>query len=282
MNFGVTVSIVLYKPNISILRESLESLLASVAYQISKNDSKTRFQIDVLDNSPSFSQEVQSFLNDYSKAREFKKQVAFRYIHLPENPGYGAANNRSLLESKTKYHLVLNPDIKMIPQTLYICARYLEEHSSCDAVVPSVWDWDSDGKDVATMQFLVKSYPTVFVLFLRSFAPKFLKSFFQKYLDAYDLKERDWSRAQESVPLVSGCFIFAKTESLRKIGGFDESFFLYFEDFDLSMRLKRKDYLPKVKIFHKGGNSSKKGFLHIRLFVTSAFRFFMKFGWKLI
>lgn len=84
------------------------------------------------------------------------------------------------------------------------------------------------------------------------------------------------------MPLVSGCFIFARTKSLKQIGGFDERFFLYFEDFDLSMRLKRKDYFPEIQIYHKGGNSSKKGFLHVRLFVISAIRFFMKFGWKLI
>nr|OBZ97950.1 hypothetical protein A9P81_4004 [Leptospira interrogans serovar Copenhageni/Icterohaemorrhagiae] len=124
------------------------------------------------------------------------------------------------------------------------------------------------------MQFLVKSYPTVFVLFLRSFAPDILKKVFRKYLDQYDLRDKDWNQIQEDVSLISGCFIFARTKSLKQIRGFDERFFLYFEDFDLSMRLKRKDYFPKIQIYHKGGNSSKKGFLHVRLFVISAIRFF--------
>ncbi|MDI7157793.1 glycosyltransferase [Leptospira santarosai] len=282
MDFGITVSIVLYKPNVFIFKESFSSLLSSVAYQIAHTSKTIRYKIEVLDNSPEYGEEIKTIVDDFAKELSFKNRVEFRYVHFPENPGYGAANNRSILKSNAEFHLVLNPDIKMIPETLELCVRYLSERPDCDAVVPSVWDWENGRNGEHTMQFLVKSYPTVFVLFLRSFAPSVFKKLFRKYLDRYDLKEKDWEQAQEFVPLVSGCFIFARTESLRKIGGFDERFFLYFEDFDLSMRLSRKDYFPKIRIFHKGGNSSRKGFLHIRLFVVSACRFFMKFGWKLI
>ncbi|AVQ12208.1 Glycosyltransferase, group 2 family protein [Leptospira santarosai] len=282
MDFGITVSIVLYKPNVFIFKESFSSLLSSVAYQIAHTSKPIRYKIEVLDNSPEYGEEIKMIVDDFAKELSFKNRVEFRYAHFPENPGYGAANNRSILKSNAEFHLVLNPDIKMIPETLELCVRYLSERPDCDAVVPSVWDWENGRNGEHTMQFLVKSYPTVFVLFLRSFAPSVFKKLFRKYLDRYDLKEKDWEQAQEFVPLVSGCFIFARTESLRKIGGFDERFFLYFEDFDLSMRLSRKDYFPKIRIFHKGGNSSRKGFLHIRLFVVSACRFFMKFGWKLI
>ncbi|EKR65341.1 glycosyltransferase, group 2 family protein [Leptospira weilii str. 2006001853] len=282
MDFGITVSIVLYKPNLSIFKESFSSLLNSVTYQISHTSKTIRYKIDVLDNSPLWGEEVKAILDGFAKEPLLRNRVEFRYVHFPENPGYGVANNRSILKSDTKFHLVLNPDIKMIPETLTLCVRYLSEHPECDAVVPSVWDWENDQNGERKMQFLIKSYPTVFVLFLRSFAPSIFRKLFRKYLDRYDLKEKDWERVQEFVPLISGCFIFARTESLRRIGGFDERFFLYFEDFDLSMRLSRKDYFPKVQIFHKGGNSSKKGFLHIRLFIVSACRFFMKFGWKFI
>ncbi|MBM9577267.1 glycosyltransferase family 2 protein [Leptospira sp. 201903070] len=280
---GLTVSIVIYKPNLDVLRESLDTLLESFFFQTSKGSERLEFHLDLIDNSP---QRVEGAVNILellrSKAELQKTKLNCRYLHFPENPGYGAANNRSILESKTKFHLVLNPDIKMIPETIELCVRYLNENPGCDAVVPAVLDWESFRKapNFKELQFLVKSYPTVFVLFLRSFAPGFLRRIFSDSLDSYDLKEKDWSLTQRSVPLVSGCFIFAKTDSLQKINGFDESFFLYFEDFDLSMRLNRKDYFPDVRIYHKGGNSSKKGFLHIRLFVTSAFRFFQKFGWK--
>lgn len=257
--------------------------MSSLLYQSKEESDRFDFFIDLIDNSPTYGENASEILEELKSNQKLKKtKIHFRYLHFPENLGYGAANNRSILESKTKFHLILNPDIKMIPQTIELCIRYLKENPNCDAVVPAVLNWESFGKEVDfdDLQFLVKSYPTVFVLFLRAFAPNFIRKFFHKRLDSYDLREKDWQLTQKSVPLVSGCFIFAKTESLRKIGGFDESFFLYFEDFDLSMRLNRKDYFPEIKIYHKGGNSSKKGFLHIRLFVTSAFRFFNKFGWK--
>ncbi|MCL8309092.1 glycosyltransferase [Leptospira interrogans] len=282
MEFGITVSIVLYKPNVSILKESLLSLLNSITYQISNASKSILYKIEILDNTPQYGEEVKNIVNDLEKKFSSKNRVKFEYFHFPENLGYGVANNRSILKSNMEFHLVLNPDIKMIPETLDLCVRYLEEHPGCNAVVPSVWDWESDSNKKRNMQFLVKSYPTVFVLFLRSFAPDILKKVFRKYLDQYDLRDKDWNQIQEDVSLISGCFIFARTKSLKQIRGFDERFFLYFEDFDLSMRLKRKDYFPKIQIYHKGGNSSKKGFLHVRLFVISAIRFFMKFGWKLI
>ncbi|TGM56541.1 glycosyltransferase [Leptospira adleri] len=280
---GLTVSIVIYKPNLGVLKESLDSLLSSLLYQSKEESDRFDFFIDLIDNSPTYGENASKILEELKSNQELKRtKIHFRYLHFPENLGYGAANNRSILESKTKFHLILNPDIKMIPETIELCVRYLKENPNCDVVVPAVLNWESFGKEIDfdDLQFLVKSYPSVFVLFLRAFAPNFIRKFFQKRLDSYDLREKDWQLTQKSVPLVSGCFIFAKTESLRKIGGFDESFFLYFEDFDLSMRLNRKDYFPEIKIYHKGGNSSKKGFLHIRLFVTSAFRFFNKFGWK--
>ncbi|RHX90837.1 glycosyltransferase [Leptospira stimsonii] len=280
---GLTVSLVIYKPNLDILKVSLDSLLQSILYQSKEGSERLEFCVDLIDNSPLYGKEEAEYLKSLGERQELKKtKIQFRYHHFPENLGYGAANNRSILNSKTRFHLVLNPDIKMIPETIELCVRYLKENPSCDAVVPAVFDWESFGREAGfdTMQFLVKSYPTVFVLFLRAFAPAFLRRIFQKKLNSYDLREKDWNLTQRSVPLMSGCFIFAKTESLQRIGGFDESFFLYFEDFDLSMRLNRKDYFPEIKIYHKGGNSAKKGFLHIRLFVTSAFRFFWKFGWK--
>ncbi|MBM9501997.1 glycosyltransferase family 2 protein [Leptospira sp. 201903071] len=282
---GLTVSIVIYKPNLNVLKESLDSLIQSILYQSLEGSERLEFYLDLIDNSPLRVDGAAKILEELQSKKELKKtKLHFRYLHFPENLGYGAANNRSILESKTKFHLVLNPDIKMIPETIELCVRYLKENPSCDAVVPAVLNWESFGKepDFGDLQFLVKSYPTVFVLFLRSFAPRFLRRIFYKSLDSYDLREKDWRLTQRSVPLVSGCFIFAKTDSLQKIHGFDETFFLYFEDFDLSMRLNRKDYFPEVRIYHKGGNSSKKGFLHIRLFATSAFRFFRKFGWKWI
>ena len=85
------------------------------------------------------------------------------------------------------------------------------------------------------------------------------------------------------VPIASGCCLLLRTQAFRELGGFDEQFFLYFEDFDLSLRLAQKGqiaYHPKLRIRHHGGFSSSKGLWHIRQFSQSGKQFFKKHGWK--
>lgn len=85
-------------------------------------------------------------------------------------------------------------------------------------------------------------------------------------------------------PIVSGCFMLFRTEVLKKLGGFDPRYFLYFEDYDLSLRthdVARVAYVPSVRVIHHGGGASRKGFAHIRMFAASAFKFYNRFGWRL-
>ncbi|NJR72189.1 MAG: hypothetical protein HC782_03800 [Gammaproteobacteria bacterium] len=83
---------------------------------------------------------------------------------------------------------------------------------------------------------------------------------------------------------MSGCCMLMRGEVWQRVGGFDEKFFLYFEDFDLSKRIAaiaEIHRLPSFQIIHGGGNASNKGLKHIRFFVQSAWRFFNKHGWRL-
>lgn len=86
-------------------------------------------------------------------------------------------------------------------------------------------------------------------------------------------------------PIISGCFMLFRGEIFRKLNGFDPGYFLYFEDFDLSIRaakVTRVAYLPTVKIVHGGGDAARKGLWHIEQFIRSAYIFYRKFGLKLI
>ena len=87
------------------------------------------------------------------------------------------------------------------------------------------------------------------------------------------------------MPIISGCFMLCRSEQIRQAKGFDPGFFLYFEDFDLSMRVGRRAklaFLPDMKIRHSGGNSAHKGAAHIFMFLRSARRFFSLHGWRWI
>ena len=84
-------------------------------------------------------------------------------------------------------------------------------------------------------------------------------------------------------PIVSGCFMLFRTDVLKRLSGFDPRYFLYFEDYDLSLRthnIARVAYVPAVRVLHHGGGAARKGSAHIRMFATSAIKFFIRFGWK--
>jgi GT2 family glycosyltransferase len=132
--------------------------------------------------------------------------------------------------------------------------------------------------------YLCKRYPSLAVFLARGLNWGRVSTLFSQHLARYeyhDLPELSFS----DVELLSGCCMFASTNALQRAGGFDDHFFLYFEDFDLSLRMKaegRVVFLPASSIVHLGGNSATKGLHHIRLFVQSGLRFFRKHGWKII
>ena len=101
----------------------------------------------------------------------------------------------------------------------------------------------------------------------------------------YEYRDLPTNDIIESVELISGCCILARAKALQQCGGFDEKFFLYFEDFDLSLRMSefgRLDYYPNMKIIHYAGNAASKGIQHIFYFLKSAARFYKKHGLRLI
>jgi len=70
--------------------------------------------------------------------------------------------------------------------------------------------------------------------------------------------------------------MLCRTEILKKVGGFSEKYFLYFEDFDLSKKISKISditYLPSVFIIHLGGKAAKKGLKHTYFFLVSAIKF---------
>jgi GT2 family glycosyltransferase len=114
--------------------------------------------------------------------------------------------------------------------------------------------------------------------------PGSIRKLFAKRLARYEM--RDLINDRDVVwdpPIVSGCFMLFRTEVLKRLTGFDPRYFLYFEDYDLSLRtheLARVVYAPAVRVLHHGGGAARKGSAHIRMFAASAFKFFNRFGWK--
>jgi hypothetical protein len=197
------------------------------------------------------------------------------------NVGYGCGHNLAIQQASSQFHLILNPDINMDAQALVAACEFFDAHADVGLLAPRVDD--EAGKE----QFLCRRYPTLLVLLARGFLPSVLRrSLFAKRLAQYEM--RDVIHGTSVVwdpPIISGCFMLFRTDVLKRLGGFDPRYFLYFEDYDLSLRahdVTRVVYVPAVRVLHHGGGAARKGGAHVRMFVASACRFFNRFGWKWI
>ncbi|MGL5005949.1 MAG: glycosyltransferase [Plesiomonas sp.] len=261
----LSVSIVNYRSNLSMLKKTLSTL--NIAAHVSKLSSI----LYVVEHSPSFAEmlKVEDVLPCWS--------APYKSIVDATNPGFGSGHNRAL-HSDTKYHLILNPDLEVAPDALQKALEFMNNNPQCGLLTPyATW---ADGQ----VQRLCKRYPTVFDLLLRGFAPNMVKRIFQKRLSLYEMGDAlNSTDVYWDPPIVSGCFMLFRTEVLKQLGGFDPRFFLYFEDFDISLRtakISRIAYVPQVKVVHHGGHASRKGWKHIKMFGRSMVTFFNIHGWR--
>lgn len=191
------------------------------------------------------------------------------------NIGYGAGHNLAIRATAAATHLVLNPDVELDPDALRHGLLTLSEHA---CVLVGAVGRNANGKP----GYLSKRMPSVGLFYLRGFAPAWLKKRFEKRLARYEYRDLPTNRVSD-VTLVSGAFMLCRTDALRAVNGFDERYFLHFEDLDLSLRLHAQGRVvsdPQVTLIHHGGNAAGKGTRHLRLFLRSALRFFNTHGWR--
>jgi len=192
------------------------------------------------------------------------------------NVGYGAGHNLAIRAATTPAYLVLNPDVELDANALRSGLATLALPS---VVLVGAVGRDGDGRP----GYLSKRTPSVWTFFLRGFAPAWLKQRFDAQLAHYEYRDLPNDRVSDVI-MVSGAFMLCRTDALRAVGGFDERYFLHFEDLDLSLRLAKHGRVvsdPQVTLIHHGGNSASRGLAHLRAFVRSGLRFFNTHGWRL-
>ncbi|HUR10254.1 MAG TPA: glycosyltransferase family 2 protein [Flavitalea sp.] len=192
-----------------------------------------------------------------------------------DNPGFSKANNQALRIAKGKYVLFLNPDT-IVPEDCFVeFIRFLETHPLAGAC--GVRMIDGSG------QFLKESkrgFPTPWASFskITGLSDVFSSS---RFFSAYYLGHLNSLQVQEVDALAGACMIVQRN-ILEDIGGFDERFFLYAEDIDLSYRLKQNGYynyyLPYPAIIHFKGESTQKGLQYISQFHKAMEQFVEKHG----
>ena len=204
------------------------------------------------------------------------------FLNGHSNVGYGVAHNLMLNGTGGDYQLVLNPDVELAPDALTNAIRWLDANPEVVAAAPA--GTRPDG----TPDFLCKRYPAVLDLLLRGFAPEFVRRAFAKRLERYDLRDvidPSSDKPVRQMPVMSGCCMLVRRKAIDATGGFDPKFFLYFEDYDWSVRLNKIGqtvFLPAFRVVHHGGGAARKGWKHVGWFVQSGVRFYRKHGWRFV
>jgi GT2 family glycosyltransferase len=234
---------------------------------------------DVLYSVSATSADIALYLVDNSaddRLGEVARRFGAHYIHRPDNPGFGAGHNLAIaeaLKSGTRYHLVLNPDIVFGKDVIPALHAYMDAHQDVGLVMPDIRYPDG------SRQHLCKLLPHPGDLLVRRFTPTFYR--LSGRPDTYEMLHSGYDRIMD-VPALSGCFMFLRTALLAKTGGFDERYFMYLEDVDLSRRigqLGRTVFFPSVSVTHAYQKGSYKSSILLIRHMRSAFHYFNKWGW---
>lgn len=201
--------------------------------------------------------------------------VGINYIFNNKNIGYGAAHNiaiRKSIAENAKFHLVVNPDISFEPQTFITLLQYLEQNPDVGHIMPKVTYPNGE------TQYLCKLIPTPFDLFIRRFLPTSLT---QKHMYKFELRHTQYNKIM-NVPYLSGCFMLLRIEALKKVGLFDERFFMYPEDIDLTRRMHKHYktiFFPFATIVHHHEKASYRSIKMLIIHAVNLVKYFNKWGW---
>jgi hypothetical protein len=214
-------------------------------------------------------------------AASLAKTVDAPVLNSGANRGFGFGHNFGLRHAPpSRYYLVLNPDVVIHRGTLESLVEFLDANREVGLVSPRVL-----GPDGA-QQWLNKRDPTVFDLAVRRFLPGAFRhiGWIRHRMNRYVMRDRGYHDVV-AVPYVTGCFMLFRTEMLRLAGPFDERFFLYLEDADITRRLRafaRAVYYPHAAITHKWSRGSHRSLKLTWVTMQSAVRYFNKWGWKVV
>lgn len=250
----ITVSIVIYKHKF----EELDSLVNSLI----KIDAITTLYI--IDNSP---------FNNLQKKIGINSKI--EYVFIGSNKGFGAAHNIAIQKAiglGSNYHFIVNPDITLSDEVIMPMVNYMAANPKIGMMMPKILYPDG------TVQYLPKLLPSPFDIVKRKLKkPSFA---YNKFIRIYEL--RDYSEQIANVPILSGCFTLLNLAAIKEVGAYDDRFFMYFEDFDLSRRMYAKYdtlYYPLVSVYHDYEGGAQKKLKLFIIFLISALRYFNKWGW---
>ncbi|HVY74522.1 MAG TPA: glycosyltransferase family 2 protein [Puia sp.] len=199
----------------------------------------------------------------------------FRFIRNTENKGFAKANNQALSACSGEFILFLNPDTILPEDTLDTVVRFFGDHP--DAGAAGLRMVDGSGRFLKESK---RGFPDPRAAFFRIFglARLFPRSrFFSAYYAGHLDPDQD-----QAVDILSGAFMMVRKSAIDRTGGFDERFFMYGEDIDLSWRIRQAGfqnyYLASARIVHFKGESTPQDARYVKQFHQAMSRFIEKHG----
>lgn len=158
---------------------------------------------------------------------------AVTLIANEKNRGFGAANNQALRVCSGRYVIFLNPDTTVEPESFFLMASYMDTHPEIGLAGPKVLNPDGTRQDSVSYRYPGHRYGSV-----------------------------DLGVLPGNIACVLGACQIASANLLHEIGGFDEDFFLYGEDQDICLRIRKRGleigFIDKAVIMHHGGQSERE------------------------
>ena len=245
----ISATIVLYQEEVETLQKTIDCFLEIPCDK----------RLFLVDNSPT------DILKDQFKHPEII------YFFVGKNKGFGKGHNLVLgqIQQLSKYHLILNPDIVFKPQVIPHLIRELEHNKSVAMISPKVVYPDG------ALQFTCRMHPTVLELISRRLGVN------KQYVQKKSYRNLDLSKPFYP-EFIHGCFLLFNTNDFIQINGFDERYFLYMEDADISRKIaeigKRILYQPTETVEHLHRRESAKSVNLFLIHMSSAFKYFKKWG----
>ncbi|MGB8517207.1 MAG: glycosyltransferase [Gallionella sp.] len=192
---------------------------------------------------------------------EQKFSYPIQIIHNPIPKGFAANHNHAFTHAQGQFFCVLNPDIRLKSNPFKGLVTTLQ-NPSMGVVAPVVLTKSGEIEDSA------RKFPTPLKILCKAFG----KCQGGDYLVKDETVFPDW---------VGGMFMLFRRETFAELGGFNERYFLYYEDVDLCARLRLRGYevaiCPASKVVHHAQRSSHRNLKYLRWHVTSMLRFFLSY-----
>jgi GT2 family glycosyltransferase len=267
----LAISVVLYASDLVLLAEVINSL--DRACRHASRSAALTCALDLVNNKTDDKHRAAISAMALSNSTE---HVSVAFIEAGVNGGYGAGNNISIRRHEdADYHLVLNPDVLVKEEALTNALRYLKSNPDVGLLTPQVLGLDGE------LHYLCKQHPTLLDMFLRSMPLPLLTRLVARRNLRYEMRDHDYRNVIKPVPYPTGCFMLFRRSILGRIGGFDEGYFLHYEDADIGRRVSQVSqtaYVPSVVVLHKWSRDSHKSWRMRWVTIKSGLRYWRKWG----